>query len=87
MYVNKGAFLNNIEWFDNTKFRISDAEAKLMDPQQRLLLETTYETLGVGRRGERSSKPSYTGVYVGCMTHDFETLLQKQDAGPYTGSG
>ncbi|WP_137936791.1 type I polyketide synthase [Chitinivorax sp. B] len=44
-YVNSGAFIEDIEYFDAGLFGYSAKEAQLMDPQHRLLLETVWEAL------------------------------------------
>ncbi|MBB5016750.1 acyl transferase domain-containing protein/acyl carrier protein [Chitinivorax tropicus] len=44
-YVNAGAFLEDIEYFDAGLFGYSAKEAQLMDPQHRLLLETVWQAL------------------------------------------
>jgi len=59
-----GAFIDGVELFDNTLFRISRAEAGGMDPGHRLTLETGYEALI--RDGYKISTimNSRGGVYV-----------------------
>ncbi|KAF4841363.1 Lovastatin nonaketide synthase mokA [Colletotrichum siamense] len=59
--------------FDAPFFNIQAGEVESMDPQQRLLLETTYDALSsAGLAHELQG--SDTAVYVGLMTHDFETI-------------
>ncbi|GLA56737.1 type I Iterative Polyketide synthase (PKS) [Aspergillus tubingensis] len=65
----------DIRAFDAPFFKVSPAEAASMDPQQRLLMEVVYEAL------ERSGLPlqhlqgSYTGVYCGSMSNDYQSLI------------
>lgn len=44
-YVNSGAFLEDIEYFDAGLFGYAAKEAQLMDPQHRLFLETAWQAL------------------------------------------
>ncbi|KAL0938247.1 beta-ketoacyl synthase domain-containing protein [Colletotrichum truncatum] len=59
--------------FDAPFFNIQAGEAESMDPQQRLLLETTYDALSSAGLVQEL-QGSDTAVYVGLMTHDFETI-------------
>ena len=40
-----GAFMKDLELFDNAHFSVSPSEAAAMDPQQRMMLESSYEAL------------------------------------------
>jgi polyketide synthase-associated protein len=63
-YVQHGSFLDGAEFFDNTIFRISRAEAGGMDVGHRMILESGYEALV--RDGYKVNKliNSRGGVYV-----------------------
>jgi acyl transferase domain-containing protein len=79
--------------FDASFFSIAPAEATALDPQQRLALETTYAALENGEQQHDSLIPhglrftagicleevrqSRTGVYMGSMCHDWNSLLDK----------
>lgn len=60
--------------FDAPFFNIQAAEADSMDPQQRLLLETVYEAVDNAGMRIQDLQGSPTAVYVGMMTHDYETV-------------
>ncbi|HTX76353.1 MAG TPA: beta-ketoacyl synthase N-terminal-like domain-containing protein, partial [Terracidiphilus sp.] len=94
MYTRWGGFLENVDCFDASAFRISPREAASMDPQQRLLLELCWEALenaGIPPLGLRNKR---TGVFVGISTNDYAhyTQLCAQFKNPgivdaYTGTG
>ena len=72
----RGAFVDDIEWFDSRFFRISPIEARLMDPRQRMMLETSWEALedaGIDPAGLRGS---YTGVYAGVGGSEYRDLIE-----------
>lgn len=60
--------------FDSSFFNIQSNEADSMDPQQRLLLETVYEAVENGGMRIQDLQGTPTAVYVGMMTHDYETV-------------
>ncbi|GKT50422.1 lovastatin nonaketide synthase mokA [Colletotrichum spaethianum] len=69
-----GYFFNEpLGAFDAPFFNIQAGEAESMDPQQRLLLEATYDALSSAGLVQ-DLQGSDTAVYVGLMTHDFETI-------------
>ncbi|MFG3510704.1 amino acid adenylation domain-containing protein [Streptomyces sp. NPDC047821] len=73
-YAREGGFLDGVEEFDAEFFGISPREAQSMEPQQRVVLEASWEALE--RAGLRSDqfKGSRTGVYIGAMRPDYETI-------------
>ncbi|MCM3133479.1 SDR family NAD(P)-dependent oxidoreductase [Paenibacillus polysaccharolyticus] len=65
-YLN-GAYLDEIDEFDYSFFRMSAQEAKLMSPVQRVYLQTVWHAVeDAGYGGDRLSG-SATGVYVGVI--------------------
>lgn len=48
-----------------------------VDPQHRLLLETVYEAVSNAGMRIQDLQGSSTAVYVGMMTHDYETITTR----------
>lgn len=69
-----GGFLDQIDTFDASFFKISPREAEQIDPQQRLLLETTWEALEDAGRVPGDLAAKSVGVFVGIMSNDYGEL-------------
>ena len=78
----KGAFLNELDKFDNDFFNISPREASLMDPNQRLFLENAWEAIEDAGYCRKRIMGSKTGVYIGYSGSKptYETLLWESEA-------
>ena len=70
-----GAYLDGIDQFDASFFRISPVEAQLLDPQQRLMLETSWRALEDAGMDPDRLKGSRTGVYAGISNNDYRSLV------------
>lgn len=82
-------YLEEIDQFDASFFRISPKEARLMDPFQRLFLETAYETIEDAGYGGARMSHSRTGVYVGVDSSNksqYMMMLDEPDLLAMTGS-
>ncbi|KAG9334356.1 hypothetical protein JZ751_008242 [Albula glossodonta] len=71
----KAALIDGLNEFDHKFFGITEAEADLMDPQQKLLLECTYRALENAGIPMEKASATRTGVFIGLMNRDYETLL------------
>ncbi len=60
-----GGYLEQIDRFDPTFFRIPPKEAELMDPYQRLFLLTAVEAIEDAGYGGNQLAETKTGIYVG----------------------
>nr|WP_225848934.1 type I polyketide synthase [Streptomyces sp. HPF1205] len=72
----QGGFLHEAADFDAGFFGISPREALAMDPQQRLFLEVCWEAMERAGIDPGTLRGSATGVYAGCVTDDYQLLLQ-----------
>ncbi len=87
----QGGFLDDIDKFDASFFRISPREGMLMDPNQRMFLETLYEAVEDGGYGGDKIIGTNTGVFVG-IDHTnkcrigYTDLMENPDILAMTGS-
>uniref|UniRef100_A0A0G4G258 Carrier domain-containing protein n=1 Tax=Chromera velia CCMP2878 TaxID=1169474 RepID=A0A0G4G258_9ALVE len=73
-YINGGGFLDDIEWFDNAFFRITNVEVRSMDPQQRMLLEVSYEALHAAGYSRDGLPGENMGVFIGVCNQDWNFI-------------
>ncbi|XP_072557226.1 mycolipanoate synthase-like [Paramormyrops kingsleyae] len=71
----KAALIDRFNEFDHKFFGITEAEADYMDPQQKLLLECSYRALEDAGIPMEKASGTRTGVFLGLMNRDYETLL------------
>ena len=74
-----GAFVDDIEGFDDAFFRISPVEAQLLDPQQRMMLEVSWQALEDAGINPDGLKESRTGVYTGISNDEYRMLVVESD--------
>ena len=74
-----GAFVTDIDQFDEAFFRISPVEAELLDPQQRMMLETSWQALEDAGIDPDRLKGSRTGVYAGISNDEYRMLVVETD--------
>ncbi len=88
-YVREGNFLAGAGDFDAELFGASPREVLAMDPQHRLLLEASWEALEDSGIDPASLHGSDTGVFMGCMYHDYGGDLRALPAAleGYIGAG
>ncbi len=82
-----GGYVDGIDQFDATFFRISPLEAQLLDPQQRMMLETSWQALEDAGIDAEALAGSRTGVYAGISNLDYRGLtLESSDTDEATTS-
>ena len=70
-----GAYLDELDLFDASFFRISPVEATFLDPQQRLMLETSWRALEDAGIDPDRLKGTRTGVYAGISNNEYRGLI------------
>ncbi|XP_036376064.1 highly reducing polyketide synthase PKS6-like [Megalops cyprinoides] len=85
----KAALIEGFNQFDHRFFGIAEAEVDFMDPQQKLLLECTYRALEDAGIPMEKASGTRTGVFIGLMNRDYETLLNNSPStiSHYNGTG
>ena len=73
-------FIDDIDQFDASFFRISPVEAQLLDPQQRLMLEMSWQALEDAGIDPDQLRGSRTGVYAGISNNDYRGLILTDSA-------
>ena len=68
------AFIEDIDQFDPSFFRISPLEAQYLDPQQRLMLEMSWKALEDAGIDPDELRGSRTGVYGGITHSDYREV-------------
>ena len=75
-----GCFVEDLELFDASFFKISTAEVSAMDPQQRLLLEYSYLALHDAGYTKEALKRCNMGVFVGIGGIDAAEVAGRSDS-------
>ncbi|MCY4616339.1 MAG: type I polyketide synthase, partial [Chloroflexi bacterium] len=70
-----GGFLDDIDLFDPTFFRLSPIEAQITDPQQRLMLETSWRALEDAGLSHDRLQGTRTGVYTGVSNIEYRSRV------------
>lgn len=81
-YTTKGAFIDDIDAFDNGFFNLTPLDAQRMDPQERLFLQNVYQVMLDAGYTMKTLKGTDTGVYVGVMNSGYDWHLPKQEDEP-----
>ncbi len=75
--IDQGGFVNDVDTFDASFFRISRVEAEVTDPQQRMLLQLAWAILEDAGILPEALKGSNTGVFIGASNCDYSRLIQE----------
>lgn len=84
-----GNFIDNVEAFEHTFFKVNPKEAATMDPQQRIILELAYEAMdssGYLRHHQRESFDN-VGCFIGASFTEYLENTSAHAATAYTATG
>ncbi|TKH36336.1 non-ribosomal peptide synthetase [Paenibacillus polymyxa] len=83
MQIAEGGYLDEVDKFDYSFFKLTPREASLMDPNQRLFLETAWSTIEDAGYGGKQLAGQKVGVYVGFSktSFEYERLLSEVEPG------
>jgi 3-oxoacyl-(acyl-carrier-protein) synthase len=71
----EAAYLDRVDMFDYTAFRIAPEEARILDPQQRMLLEVVLECIENAGYSREMLNGSKVGVYMAYTESEYEQLI------------
>ncbi|MFB6363476.1 amino acid adenylation domain-containing protein [Paenibacillus elgii] len=80
----EGGYLDEIDTFDYSFFRLTPREASLMDPNQRLFLQTAWSAIEDAGYGGTPLSGKKVGVYVGFSKTSFEYERLLTEVAPET---
>jgi len=82
-----GSFIDGVAEFDPLFFGLSPAEALYMAPEQRLMMQSVWECLENSGCAGESIKGTNTGIFVGCTTSGYSSLLKDMPVQAYSSTG
>ncbi|MFK3648790.1 SDR family NAD(P)-dependent oxidoreductase [Lysobacter enzymogenes] len=87
--ADAGGFIADIELFDTSLFRMTQAEADKADPQLRVLLRTAWRAVEDAAYTPEALARRRIGVFVGAMNQDFTWIASELQArtAEYLGPG
>ncbi len=76
----RGGFLQDIEQFDPSLFRMSRRDAEKADPQLRVLLRTAWRAMEDAAYTAEALAGDAVGVFIGSMNEDFTWIMSELQA-------
>ncbi len=78
--IKWAGFMNEVDKFDASFFKISPKEAELMDPQQRIFLEIVWKTIEDAGYKVSDLSTTKTGIFVGATESEYKYLIEQSDS-------